>query len=125
MKIYNLIFILICNFIFIKNDYDFDHGYYSNPDNINIESIHYELTYNNYSVVKVTIKTYDELEGDISFVAYLKSHVEEKEYKLNCTVPVGLSLEIISFLSRGTMIVPEILVLKPTTSALAGISSPI
>ena len=85
MKIYNLIFILICNFIFIKNDYDFDHGYYSNPDNINIESIHYELTYNNYSVVKVTIKTYDELEGDISFVAYLKSHVEEKEYKLNCT----------------------------------------
>ena len=85
MKIYKLIFILICNFIFIKNDYDFDHDYYSNPDNINIESIHYELTYNNYSVVKVTIKTYDELDSDVSFIAYLKSHVEEKEYKLNCT----------------------------------------
>ena len=37
------------------------------PYNINIESISYELTYNNYSVVKVVIKTYDSLDSDVSF----------------------------------------------------------
>jgi hypothetical protein len=83
MKIYTLIFILISNFIFIKSDGEYENTGY--PDNINIESISYELTYNNYSVVKVTIKTYDELERDISFIAYLKSHVEGKAYKLNCS----------------------------------------
>ena len=54
------------------------------PYNINIESISYELTYNNYSVVKVVIKTYDSLENDVSFKAYLISEEEEKEYLLNC-----------------------------------------
>jgi glycerophosphoryl diester phosphodiesterase len=83
MKIHTLIFILISNFIFIKSDGEYENTGY--PDNINIESISYELTYNNYSVVKVTIKTYDELERDISFIAYLKSHVEGKTYKLNCS----------------------------------------
>ena len=54
------------------------------PYNINIESISYELTYNNYSVVKVVIKTYDSLDNDVSFKAYLISEEEEKEYLLNC-----------------------------------------
>ena len=83
MKKYILILILISNIIFIKNDEDVNYG---SPGNINIESISYELTYNNYSVVKVTIKTYDELETDISFIAYLKSHVEQKTFKLNCSM---------------------------------------
>ena len=49
-------------------------------DNINIESISYELTYNNYSVIKVIIKTYDSLERDISFKAYLFAEEDDKEY---------------------------------------------
>ena len=53
-------------------------------NNINIESITYELTYNNYSVVKVIIKTYDSLENDVHFKAYLMAEEEEKEYVLNC-----------------------------------------
>ena len=56
----------------------------ANPYNINIQSISYELTYNNYSVVKVVIKTYDSLDSDVSFKAYLISEEEEKEYLLNC-----------------------------------------
>ena len=84
MKIYLLVFILISNFLFINCDSDY-YDNLGNPDNINIETISYELTYNNYSVVKVTIKTYDELEGDVSFHAYLKTYVEGKEYKLNCS----------------------------------------
>ena len=83
MKKYILILILISNIIFIKSDEDVNYG---SPGNINIESISYELTYNNYSVVKVTIKTYDELETDISFIAFLKSHVEQKTFKLNCSM---------------------------------------
>jgi hypothetical protein len=54
------------------------------PNNINIESITYELTYNNYSVVKVLIKTYDSLESDVSFKAYLLSEEDDKEYELHC-----------------------------------------
>ena len=84
MKNYLLIIALISNIIFINCD-DFDKDIYVNPDNINIESISYELTYNNYSVVKVTIKTYDELENDVSFIAYLKAEGSEKEYILNCS----------------------------------------
>ena len=89
MKNYLLIFILISVLFFIKcddNDDDFNYkDYEGNPNNINIESISYELTYNNYSVVKVVIKTYDEIESDISFIAYLKSREEKKEYILNCS----------------------------------------
>ena len=87
MKIYLFILILLSSaFLITKCDDDFEyHDYEGNPDNINIESISYELTYNNYSVVKVVIKTYDEIENDISFIAYLKSSDEEKEYKLNCS----------------------------------------
>ena len=85
MKIYLLIFILISNFIFINCDDDDYQDYEGNPNNINIESISYELTYSNSSVVKVVIKTYDEISNDMSFIAYLKSHVEEKYYILNCS----------------------------------------
>ena len=70
-----------------------------NSNNINIESISYELTYNNYSVVKVVIKTYDQLDNDVSFKAYLISEEEEKEYILNC---YGTFYDIIEcFTKRG------------------------
>ena len=86
MKIYFPFFLLFSNILFIKNEEDFQYeDYEGNPDNINIESILYELTYNNHSVVKVVIKTYDEIESDISFIGFLKSSSGEKEYKLNCS----------------------------------------
>ena len=86
MAIYCLFFLLCSKILFVKSDDDFQYrDYEGNPDNINIESITYELTYNNCSVVKVVIKTYDELESDISFIGYLKSSSGEKEYKLNCS----------------------------------------
>ena len=85
MKIYLLIFILISNFIFINCDDDNFEDYEGNPNNINIESISYELTYSNCSVVKVVIKTYDEISNDMSFIAYLKSHADQKDYILNCS----------------------------------------
>ena len=79
MRLLFLFFILISLFTYLKCDEDLDYEH-----NINIESISYELTYNNYSVVKVVIKTYDELENEVSFKAYLKSDEENKEYVLNC-----------------------------------------
>ena len=85
MKVYLLFLIFSLNFLLITSDDDFYMDYEGNPDNINIESISYELTYNNYSVVKVVIKTYDEINDDISFIGYLKSQADQKEYKLNCT----------------------------------------
>ena len=85
MKAYLLFLILSLNFLLITSDDDFYMDYEGNPDNINIESISYELTYNNYSVVKVVVKTYDEINDDISFIGYLKSQTGQKEYKLNCT----------------------------------------
>ena len=85
MKIYLLIFILISNYIFINCDDDNFEDYEGNLNNINIESISYELTYSNSSVVKVVIKTYDEISNDMSFIAYLKSHTEQKDYILNCS----------------------------------------
>ena len=83
MKTNILILIFLFNFLSIKCDSDDDRV--QAPDNINIESIHYELTYNNYSIVKVVIKTYDEIENDFNFTGYLKSENENKEYKLHCT----------------------------------------
>jgi len=71
---------LKCDYIFNEDDVDSD-----NVNNINVQSIFYELTYNKYSTIKVTIKTYDEFENDISFIAYLKSVNEKKEYKLSCS----------------------------------------
>ena len=80
MKVYLLFLLFSINFLSIKSEDDFYMDYEGNPDNINIESISYELTYNNYSVAKVVIKTYDEINSDISFIDYLKSQVEQKEY---------------------------------------------
>ena len=74
-----MLFIFLSFFAHLKCDEDLDY-----ESNINIESISYELTYNNYSVVKVVIKTYDEIENDVQFKAYLKSDEENKEYVLNC-----------------------------------------
>ena len=86
MKAYLSIFILLCSILFISSDYgDYYQDYEGNPYNINIESISYELTYNNYSVVKVVVKTYDQIEIDFSFIAYLRAKEQEKDYKLNCT----------------------------------------
>ena len=84
MKFNLIILIFTINFLIVKTQYM--NGEYPNynPNNINIESISYELTYNNYSVVKVVIKTFDELTNDISFIGYLKSE-EGKEYKLDCS----------------------------------------
>ena len=65
-----------------KNEYQED---FEDKDNINIVSISYELTYNNISVVKVVIKTYNEIINDIHFIAYLKSYEEGRQYLLNCT----------------------------------------
>ena len=86
MKSYFFIFILITILLSLKCDYIYNDDYPNSEDvnNINIQSIFYELTYNNYSVVKVTIKTYDEFESEISFTGYLKSVNEKKDYKLNC-----------------------------------------
>ena len=83
MKTNILILIFLINFLTIKCDNEDDR--IQVPGNINIESINYELTYNNYSVVKVVIKTYDEIENDLNFTGYLKSEDEHKEYKLHCT----------------------------------------
>ena len=78
MRKFFLFVIILSIFINLKCQSD------ANPYNINIESISYELTYNNYSVVKVVIKTYDSLDSDVSFKAYLLSEEEEKEYLLHC-----------------------------------------
>ena len=78
MRKFFLLVIILSIFINLKCQSD------ANPYNINIESISYELAYNNYSVVKVVIKTYDSLDSDVSFKAYLLSEEEEKEYLLHC-----------------------------------------
>ena len=54
------------------------------PENINILSIEYELTYNETSVLKAKLKTIDDLEMDVSFDALLKTDSGLKEYKLSC-----------------------------------------
>ena len=79
MKNFFLFIILLSIFISTKCDRKL-----GNRHNINIESISYELTYNNYSVVKVVIKTYDSLENDVSFKAYLKAEESHKEHLLHC-----------------------------------------
>jgi len=83
MKAYVLCFIMMSFFLMIKCDFEFNDERSENLENINIESISYELTYDNSSIVKVTLKTFDELDVDLTFIAYLKSE-KGKEYKLNC-----------------------------------------
>ena len=66
---------------YIENNNDI---YSNDPNFIHITSISYELTYNDYSIIKVIIKTYNEIMYDINFDAYLKSEKEEKKYILHC-----------------------------------------
>jgi hypothetical protein len=54
------------------------------PENINILSIAYELTYNETSVLKAILKTIDDLEFDVTFEALLKTESGKKDYKLSC-----------------------------------------
>ena len=54
-------------------------------ENIDVLSIAYELTYATTSVIKVIIKTINDLEGaNISFNAFLLSENEDKEYIIHC-----------------------------------------
>lgn len=96
MKVCLMILLLITYFFLIICDDDKYHDYEGNSQNINIESISYELTYSNNSVIKVIIRTYDEIDNDISFIAYLKSHVEKKEYILNCSATYYDIIECLS-----------------------------
>ena len=86
-KNFLFVIIFIANILNIYGDYYDGFIYndnYGNHDNINVVSISYELTYNNYSVVKVTIKAYDEIVYNINFNAYLKSD-DKNKYALNCS----------------------------------------
>ena len=109
MKIFLFVVLFISNIIIISNDegaydeYDYedyeDYNYkdlYDNLDNINIVSISYELTYNEFSVVKVIIKIYEGMYNNINFNAYLKSEEEDKEYLLNCSNSYYDTIECLS-----------------------------
>lgn len=80
--------LLINNFFpsFQNEDYieNYEDIYFNDPNFIHITSISYELTYNDYSIIKIIIKTYNEIMYDINFDAYLKSEEEEKKYILHC-----------------------------------------
>ena len=56
----------------------------STIENYNILSVAYELTYDERSVLKVVLKSIDDIESDLIFSALLKSVEEQKEYKLLC-----------------------------------------
>ena len=101
-----LIFLLI-NIIYCEEEegfkefgdydyYDEEYDHFGFRNNINLVSISYELTYNNFSVVKVIIKTYDEIMNDIAFKAYLKSEEEDKNYTLSCTSTYYDTVECLS-----------------------------
>ena len=55
------------------------------PENINILSIAYELTYDEKSVLKVVLKSIDDLDHDFSFSALLKTEEQKREYRLRCS----------------------------------------
>ena len=56
---------------------------FSLTKSIYVKSISYELSYNEFSIIKVTIKTFNDIDKVINFKAYLKSDSNNK-YKLNC-----------------------------------------
>ena len=109
MKKFLFVLLIISNII-IKSSADIDIDQYDDDEhddkeykylnedsnNINIVSISYELTYNDYSVVKVIIKTYNEIYNDIEFNAYLKSEEGNKKYLLNCSNTFYDSVECLS-----------------------------
>ena len=101
-----LIFLLI-NIIYCEEEegfkefgnydyYDEEYDHFGFRNNINLVSISYELTYNIFSVVKVIIKTYDDILNDINFKAYLKSEEEDKNYTLSCTSTYYDTVECLS-----------------------------
>ena len=53
-------------------------------ENINILTVAYELTYDKNSVLKVVLKSIDQLDHDFGFNALLKSVDGKKEYNLKC-----------------------------------------
>ena len=61
-----------------------NYGYNEDPNSLNIASISYDLTYDETSVVKVTIKTYYELSQNVKFKAFLKTDDELHEHILQC-----------------------------------------
>ena len=56
---------------------------FSLTNSIYVKSISYELSYNEFSIIKVTIKTFNEIDKVINFKGYLKSDNNNK-YILNC-----------------------------------------
>ena len=104
MKNFLFVLLFIFNIVYIMNqerpygDYDnyIYNEQYGNYNNLNIISISYELTYNNYSVVKVIIKTYDEIVYNVNFNAYLKSDDEHTQYLLNCSNTFYDTIECLS-----------------------------
>ena len=67
-----------------------------NVTNINTESIHYGLSYDEFSVVKAQIKTIEPINDYIKFVAFLKSEYEKKEYILQCSNKESYIIECVS-----------------------------
>ena len=86
-----LYFSILIIFLTIKqiNLQDFDelgnyerYGYPEDSNSLSVVSISYELTYDETSVVKVTIKTYYEISQNIKFKAFLKTDDELHEHLL-------------------------------------------
>ena len=63
---------------------------------INVISFQYELTYDDDSVVKVIIKTFNEIVKTLNFNAYLISEDEGRRYLLNCTSTFLDTIECLS-----------------------------
>ena len=104
MKNFLFVLLFIFNIVYINNqerpygDYDnYIYNFqYGNYNNLNIISISYELSYNDYSVVKVIIKTYDEIAYNVNFNAYLKSDDQDTQYLLNCSNTFYDTIEYLS-----------------------------
>ena len=92
-KTLNLYFSILIIFLTIKqiNLQDFDelgnyerYGYPEDSNSLSVVSISYELTYDETSIIKVTIKTYYEISQNIKFKAFLKTDDELHEHLLEC-----------------------------------------
>ena len=92
-KTLNFYFTILILFLAIKqiNLQDFDelgnyerYGYPEDSNSLSVVSISYELTYDETSIIKVTIKTYYEISQNIKFKAFLKTDDELHEHLLEC-----------------------------------------
>jgi len=92
-KTLNLYFSILIIFLAMKqiNLQDFDelgnyerYGYPEDSNSLSVVSISYELTYDETSIIKVTIKTYYEISQNIKFKAFLKTDDELHEHLLEC-----------------------------------------